>query len=81
MTKRELILDCLIEDDETKSQIMDYFEFKKTEISETELETLLDKLMKEGLVTISDEWKDEQGEPPYSLTIEGREAWEKINQI
>lgn len=78
MTKKEFILDCLIDDDEAKTQIIEYFEFDKTEISEVELDILLGELMNEGLICINYQWKNEKGEYPYSLTNKGRKAWECI---
>ena len=37
MTKKEYILDSLIDDDEAFTQILEYFEFVSVDISEEEL--------------------------------------------
>ncbi len=78
MTKKEGILDCLIDDDEARTQILEYFELDNTKISEVELDTLLNELMNEGLISVNFSWKNEKGEYPYSLTKKGREIWESI---
>ncbi len=68
MTNRECILDCLIEDVEVRTQIVEYFELDHTQIPEAELDTLLDELMREGFICVNYGWKNEKGEYPYSLT-------------
>ena len=44
MTKKEYILDCLVDDDEAKTQIMEYFKLFKIEITENELDFLLKEM-------------------------------------
>ena len=41
MTKKEYILDCLIDDDEAFTQIIEYFMFINVAITSLELEELL----------------------------------------
>ena len=77
MTKKELILDCLIQDDEAFTQIMEYFKLvAEIEISSEEIKNLISEMIKEGYITINYSWKNEHNEYPYSLTEKGRKAWE-----
>ena len=78
MTKKEFILDCLVDDDEAKTQIMEYFEFGSIDITEKELDLLLDEMINEGLITINKQWINEKNEYPYSLTQKGRYIWRNI---
>lgn len=78
MTKKEYILDSLVDDDEAKTQIMEYFKFVSVDISEKELDFLLGEMMTEGLITINEHWKNENNEHPYSLTPKGKETWKNI---
>ena len=80
MTKKDIILDSLIDDDEARTQIMEYFMLDKTEITENELDILLDELMSEELICVNYKWKNEKGEYPYSLTEKGKEAWRNIQE-
>lgn len=79
MTKKEFILDCLV-DDEAKTQIMEYFEFGSIDITEKELDLLLDEMINEGLITINKQWINEKNEYPYSLTQKGRYIWRNIKE-
>lgn len=78
MTKKEYVLDSLVDDDETKTQILEYFEFAAINISESELDSLLNEMLNEGLVTINQQWKNENNEYPFSLTKKGRDMWMSI---
>lgn len=78
MTKKEYVLDSLVDDDEAKTQILEYFEFAAIKISESELDSLLNEMLNEGLVTINQQWKNENNEYPFSLTKEGRDMWMNI---
>ena len=50
MTNKELILDCLIQDDEAFTQIVEYFELDvEVKISPLKIKTLLDEMIKETL--------------------------------
>lgn len=80
MTKKEFILDCLVNDDEAKTQIMEYFEFGSIDITEKELDLLLDEMINEGLITINKQWVNEKNEYPYSLTQKGRYIWRNIKE-
>lgn len=80
MTKKEFILDCLVDDDEAKTQIMEYFEFGSIDITEKELDLLLDEMINEGLITINKQWVNEKNEYPYSLTQKGRYIWRNIKE-
>lgn len=80
MTKKEYILDSLVDDDEAKTQIMEYFQYNAIFITEKELNLLLDEMLIEELITINWQWKNEYDEYPYSLTNKGREAWYKIKE-
>ena len=79
MTNKEFVLDCLIEDDEAFTQIVEYFELvAEVDVSPLEIEILLEEMLAEGYVSINYDWKNEHNEFPYSLTQKGRDAWEKI---
>ena len=78
MTKMEYILDCLVDDDETKTQIIEYFDFNEISITTDELDLLLNDLLIEGLITINQQWKNEKNEFPYSLTDKGKTVWKNI---
>ena len=62
----------------TKTQIMGYFKFVEVNISEKELDFLLNEMIAEGLITIKQDWKNEKDEYPYSLTNLGKIAWKNI---
>lgn len=60
MTKKECILDSLVYDDEAKTQIMEYFKAGEIDVTENELDLLLNEMITEGLVTINQKWKTEK---------------------
>lgn len=68
MTNKEFILDCLIQDDEAFTQIVDYFKFNNINISPLEIRRLLEEMLDEGYISINHSWKNECDEYPYSLT-------------
>lgn len=78
--KKNYILDSLIDDDEAKTQIMEYFALCEVAISDSELETLLSEMVEEGLIVVNDTWKNEKDEYPYSLTEKGKAAWEALEE-
>ena len=80
MTKTEYVLDSLADDDEAKTQIMEYFEFCNINISESELDALLDKMVADGLIIVNRQWQNEKGEFPYAPTQKGREMWNAIEE-
>ena len=80
MTNKEFILDCLIQDDEAFTQIVEYFKFYNINISPLEIKKLLDEMLAEGYISINYKWKNEHDEYPYSLTEKGKKAWENINE-
>lgn len=81
MTNKEFILDCLIQDDEAFTQIVEYFELiVEINISSLEIKKLLDEMLAEGYISINYKWKNEHDEYPYSLTEKGKKAWENINE-
>ncbi len=81
MTNKEFILDCLIQDDEAFTQIVEYFELVvEINISSLEIKKLLDEMLAEGYIYINYNWKNEHDEYPYSLTEKGKKAWENINE-
>ncbi len=81
MRKKELILDCLIQDDEAFTQIVEYFELaSEIKISSEELKKLLNEMIDEGYISINYSWKNEHDEYPYSLTEKGKKAWESIQE-
>ena len=47
MTKKEYILDSLIDDDECFTQIAEYFKFCEIEISHAEIKRLLAEMLEE----------------------------------
>lgn len=78
MTNKEYILDSLVDDEEAKTQIMEYFKFNAIDISESELDSLLNEMLAEGLIAINRQWRNERNEFPYTLTKKGRYRWENI---
>ena len=80
MTNKEFILDCLIQDDEAFTQIVEYFEFDKINISPLEIKKLLEEMLIEGYISINYNWKNEHNEYPYSLTEKGKKAWQNIQE-
>ena len=81
MSNKDLILDCLIDDDEAFTQIVEYFELvAEIEISSEEIKNLISEMIEEGYITINYSWKNEYDEYPYSLTEKGRKAWENIQE-
>lgn len=81
MSNKELILDCLIDDDEAFTQIVEYFELAaEIKISSEEIKKLLNEMIDEGYIFINYSWKNEYDEYPYSLTEKGRKAWENIQE-
>ena len=81
MTKKEFILDSLIDDDEAFTQILEYFELAaEIKISPLELKKMLNEMIEEGYIFINYSWKTERNEYPYSLTEKGKMAWKKIQE-
>lgn len=81
MTNKELILDCLIDDDEAFTQIVEYFELvAEIKISFLEIKKLLNEMVDEGYISINYSWKNEHDEYPYSLTEKGRKTWKNIHE-
>ena len=79
MTNKEMILDCLIEDDEAFTQIVEYFELAaEMNIDHTEIKRLLAEMLDEGYIVINYNWKNEHDEYPYSLTEKGKKAWQEV---
>ena len=80
MTNKELILDCLMQDDEAFTQIVQFFKLVvEVEIQNDEVRKLLNEMVDENLIIINTSWKNEYNEYPYSLTEKGKKAWEDIN--
>ncbi|MBR7177765.1 MAG: hypothetical protein IKD26_06105 [Clostridia bacterium] len=75
MTNKELIIDCLIQDDEPFTQIVEFFKVIDVSISVFEIKKLLVEMINEGYVAINHAWKNEHDEYPYTLTDKGRKAW------
>ena len=81
MSNKELILDCLIDDDEAFTQIVEYFELAaEIKISSEEIKKLLNEMIDEGYIFINYSWKNEHNEYPYSLTEKGKKAWKNIKE-
>lgn len=79
MTNKEMILECLIQDDEAFTQIVEYFELEPAvNISHSEIKRTLDEMVEEGYVCVNYEWKTEKDEYPFSLTDKGKKAWRKF---
>lgn len=78
MTRKGYVLDSLVDDDEAKTQIMEYFQYNAISVTEKELDLLLNEMLSEGLIAINYQWKNENDEYPYSLTKKGKEVWCKI---
>ena len=73
MTNKEFILDCLIQDDEAFTQIVEYFELVvEINISPLEIKKILEEMLTEGYISINYNWKNEHDEDPYSLTEKGK---------
>lgn len=79
MTARECILDCLIDDDEAYTQIVEFFEFAFVEASNDEIKQTLCEMEKQGYIYVNYEWTNECGEYPYSLTEKGKKAWREFD--
>ena len=81
MTKKEFILDSLIDDDEAFTQILEYFALAaEIKISPLELKKMLNEMVEEGYIFINYSWKTERNEYPYSLTEKGRTAWNNLQK-
>ena len=79
MTNKEMILDCLIQDDEAFTQIVEYFELAvEVNISRVEIKRILIEMLEEGYIVVNYNWKTEHDEYPYSLTKKGKKEWEKL---
>ena len=79
MTNKEMILDCLIQDDEAFTQIVEYFELAaEVNISQIEIKRILTEMLEEGYIVVNYNWKTEHDEYPYSLTKKGKKEWEKL---
>ena len=78
MTNKELILDCLIDDDEAFTQIVELV--AEIKISFLEIKKLLNEMVDEGYISINYSWKNEHDEYPYSLTEKGRKTWKNIQE-
>lgn len=79
MTNKEMILECLIQDDEAFTQIVEYFEIAPAvNISHSEIRRTLEEMVEEGYIFVNHEWKTEKDEYPFSLTDKGKAAWRKI---
>ena len=75
LTNKELILDCLIQDDEAFTQIVEYFVLAaEVDISHFEVKRLLAEMLDEGYICVNYNWKTEHDEYPYSLTEKGKRA-------
>lgn len=75
--KKAYILDCLMDGDETKTQILEFFKFINQPVSESELDVLLEEMMRDGLITVNYKWQNEKGEFPFCKTEKGKELWEQ----
>ena len=81
MTNKEIILDCLIQDDEAFTQIVEYFELEPAvNISHSKIRKTLEEMVEEGYIFVNYEWKTEKDEYPYSLTEKGKKAWKEIKE-
>lgn len=79
MTNKEMILDCLIDDDEAFTQIAEYFELAaEVNVSHSEIKRLLAEMVCDGYICVNYNWKTERDEYPYSLTDKGKKAWKEI---
>ena len=77
---KELILDCLIEVDESLTQIVEYLALDNVDVpSREEVEEILSDMVLGGYIRVNHTWKNEHNENPYSLTEKGRSAWHKLN--
>ena len=79
MTNKEMILECLIQDDEAFTQIVEYFVLgAEIEISKDTILMLLREMVEEGYIYVNYSWKTERDEYPYSLTEKGKKAYRDI---
>lgn len=79
MTNKEMILDCLIQDDEAFTQIIEYFELAAgVNVLRTEIKRILAEMLEEGYIVVNYNWKTERDEYPYSLTEKGKKEWKKL---
>ena len=75
---KEIVLECLSQDDEAFTQIMEYCKLPPSiEISKIELEQVLDEMIKKGIIYVNNKWKTENDKFPYSLTEKGKRVWLK----
>lgn len=80
MTNKDYILDSLANDGdygECETQIKEYFEFVKVNISIEEIRTLISEMLDEGLIYANKTWTNEHGEIPYSMTDKGKDFCNK----
>lgn len=81
MNKKELILDCLIQDDETFTQIVEDLKLAaEIKTSSEEIKKLLNEMIDEEYISINYSLKNEYDEYSYSLTEKGKKAWECIKK-
>lgn len=81
MTNKEMILECLIQDDEAFTQIVEYFVLgAEIEISKDTILMLLREMVEEGYIYVNYSWKTERDEYPYSLTEKGKFAWNNLQK-
>jgi hypothetical protein len=80
MTNKEYILDCLVDGSEAKTQIVEFFEFVKVDITSKELDGLIEEMFRENLITIDGDFVNEFGEKSYAMTTKGRMLWQSIVQ-
>jgi hypothetical protein len=80
MTNKEYILDCLVDGSEAKTQIVEFFEFVKIDITSKEIDGLIEEMFREDLITIDGNWVNEFGEISYAMTAKGRMLWQSIVQ-
>ena len=74
-----MILECLIQDDEAFTQIVEYFELAaEVNISRSELRIILAEMVDEGYICVNYKWKTEKDEYPFSITDKGRETFKNI---
>ena len=75
MPYKEIVIECLLQDDEAFSQIMEYFKLPPSiDLSEEELQNILSQMIKDGYICVNYNWKTEKGEYPYSLTEKGKNS-------
>ena len=80
MKIKDIVSECLSQDEEALTPIMEYCKLPPSiEISKIELEQALNEMIQKGIIYVNNKWKTENDEFPYSLTEKGKRVLEKVS--